>query len=58
MRKRNCTLTTSTSSEFKNDFDKTRSESLKRHYSSHSKHNYLIEKTCRNEVCITSAVKH
>ena len=42
-------------SEFKNDFDK---ESLKRYYSSHSKHSYLIEKTCRNEVCITSAVKH
>ena len=28
------------------------------YYSSHIKHNYLIEKTCRNEVCMTSAVKH
>ena len=44
--------------KFRNDFDKTRQESLKRYYSSHSKHNYLIEKTCRNEVCITSAAKH
>ena len=25
---------------------------LKRYYSSHGKHNYLIEKTCWNEVCI------
>ena len=49
---KNCTLMTSTSSEFKNDFDK------RYYYSRHSKHNYLTEKTCGNEVCITSPVKH
>ena len=34
--------------EFKNDFDETRLKSLKCYYSSHSKHDYLIEKTSKS----------